>query len=259
MVREEDDFDPFSDDDPLSDQERQQPEKTASSKALRFSLFVVGAALVSILLTAIAANNSAPSSSQERLALGINQVARVILLLGFVGVLVAYRLTQIKTLLDRIPGPSIGKAEPTSDGFEQTGNKQEKSGMLSLTMTTIIGLFVLWGLMFALSEAIGPTSMMVFEGIQIIFIAIMVTLGVYSQGIIRGFAIGSVSALVASRFDSLSALQSIIGFYSYQQPSEIQRTLLTYALSKLTIACIAGLICAALVLIINRKNSTLTP
>ena len=256
MVREEDDFDPFSDDDPLSDQEREPPQKTASSKALRFSLFVVGGAILAILLTAIAANNAAPNSSQEQLALGINQAARVVLLLGFVGVLVAYRLTQIKKLFDRIPVPSASNPRLVGDGSGTTPSKPAKSGMLSLIITTIVGLIVLWGLMFTLSEALGPTSMLIIEGIQVIFIAVMVTFSIYCQGLIRGFAIGSVSALIASRFESLSALQSMIGFYPYQQPGGIKRTLLTYALSKLTIACIAGLICAALVLLIERKNST---
>ena len=107
--RDPNDFDPFSDDEP----EENGGSKLKDNPLLFGCLILAGVAAIGIFLTAVAASNSVPNSMMENTALALNKISRVVLLIAFLGLLLAFRLPQLKRLFSL--ASLDGSSNPTPD------------------------------------------------------------------------------------------------------------------------------------------------
>lgn len=262
MSSDEDDFDPFSD-----DELPESPKSKPASMLLRGSLIVAIVAGITIFLTAVAASNSPPNSSAENTALAINTVARVSLLAGFVGVLIAYRLNQIKNIVvGQItshwqPQPSAPEDASSSQHITPPHSRVEPNGRIKaelrlLLIASGVTLLVLWVAVYAVPSNWGRSIFVVSEAIQLILAAVFATLFFYTNGPIRGFAIGGLTVLAGSRLAGATALMAISGVaYSGYGWENLSQSILQQQALTLTIAFIAAMICACVVGIIEAAKT----
>lgn len=264
MASDDNDFDPFSDEEPPESES-----SAGSSSLMRGSIIVASISGIVIFLTAVTASNSASNSSAENTALAINQVARVALLVGFVGVLLAFRWPQIKQAL----GKSLDRG---SERFRENRESEEGDSPLSspaviatdsgnkaelrlLFGFSIISLLMYWGSVFAIPTYWGSSALLVSEGVQLIFTAIMATLAVFVRGPVRGFAIGGLTVFLSSRLSSMVSSIAYLGMYSNIYSGNamegIWRSVLRQHAVTVTTALIAATICAGLVVLIESINS----
>jgi hypothetical protein len=67
----------------------------ASPRVLRASLVVLITSTIVLFLSAVASSNAAPNSPQEQVALAVHRLSMFAMLLGFFGILAAYRLPVV--------------------------------------------------------------------------------------------------------------------------------------------------------------------
>lgn len=273
MVLEEDDFDPFSDDD-----ESEEASTKEYSPVLRYSIIVVAASLLVILLTAIAANNSPPNSSVERTTLGINQGARVVLLLGFFGVLIGYRMPQIKELFASssnqrdyahmlshnsqmaLEDDGVYTAKLAENGgqpatISKRRPPKQKPTIFTLMIITAVGLGLIWAMLVAASFLASVLVGQLLEACQLLLIGLMAVLVFYARGPLRGYAISSLAVLLCCQMDGAGLIQSAIyGMYSYGDPSQLARAVMINSAIVYTTAGVAGLLGATIVLWIEKSR-----
>jgi hypothetical protein len=105
-----DDFDPFSDDEPAET----GGSKLKDNPLLFGCLVLAGVAAIGIFLTAVAASNSSPNSAMENTSLALNKISRVVLLIAFLGLLLAFRLPQLKRLFSLAPLDDAENPDPAA-------------------------------------------------------------------------------------------------------------------------------------------------
>ena len=263
MATDDSDFDPFSDEEPPV------PKSSAGSSLLmRGSIVAAIIAGIVIFLTAVVANNSASNSTAENTALAINQVARVILLVGFAGVLLAFRWPQIKQVLEnrfkgnsehsRIEQEGEQVGAPLSNRPTAATGSKNKAELRLLLGFSIAVLVVYWGAVFVVPTYWGNSVLLITEGVQLIGIAIMATLAVFVRGPIRGFAIGGLTVLLSSRLSGMVSTLAYMGMYTNSYSSSgmdgMWRGILQQHAITMTTALIAAMICAGLVALIESRQ-----
>ena len=133
--------------------------------------------LILVFLTAIAISNLRGNTSAETLAGVVNRIGMVVMLVGAITIVVAYRLGQIKRLA----------------GFSQ---KIDISGQYSsLVVWNVVGFLVSSVAIFLTPSVIGSgVTVAVLKFFCTLFFCMMVTIGIWHRGFMRAYGIAAATA-----------------------------------------------------------------
>lgn len=163
---------------------------------LKLSVWLIAGSFAVLLISAIATSLAPPSSGYESFSSGVYRASGLVLLVGFLGILAAYRIPQLKQL-----------------SMDSGGWRQRVSGLGLLIIINVVGFFLVGaGLGLASDDPrIAMWGLSIYLGLLVIFAGLMVTVAIEHQGFMRAYAAGVLTALVLMAWISGNGLIYVIG------------------------------------------------
>jgi hypothetical protein len=202
-------------------------------KLRRVGFGVFGAGFGLVLVVAIVLGSFRGSGTIESVGSAVHRLAMVMILIGGVAVVIAYRLPHLQAARFRAP-----------DGLRG----------FPWNVATSYPTLVFWNILLLIAVPIAAqmlrpistprTHFLVVNAVLTITPALLATIGIWHRGLIRAYAIGVLVALLLNHFSNVLSLVSGYG--------RGQRSFLFY---NLCIVLISGLLCAGYVGWLESANS----
>lgn len=205
------------------------PEQSGYDPKIRLMGFAgIVAGFVTILISAIMVGAGRGSTALESFGSTLHRFGMILILVGAVLVIVAYRIMQLKQAKSLIGG-----------------NVKLRRGSFGILVVVNIVAFLVYTLLIYLSQELGSgtTSYLLFNGVLTLTFAMLLTVAVQHKGFIRAFAVGTLSALVINSFFMLAGRGAIYG---------LDYTL--FLIGQTLLIQVTGLICAGYVYILEGVN-----
>lgn len=206
------DRDPDDDDDEVGfDFSSPQSGEAASPDRTLLKLSVRGVVVLGVLvfLSSVAVNNLQFGSSGFQVAYFVSRVMMGLLLLSFVGVLLAYRLPSIRRQLGVI------KLQPSSDDAAASPNPVEHKTFEAiigpmgwLVGGSIVAIILAWATALMANISL-PVTQFVISAASALLPGLLIAMIVWNRGCVRAYAIGALSSYVIS---SVTVFQPISMF-----------------------------------------------
>ena len=197
-------------------------------------IFVFAAGFITVFLSAVFLSNVRPGTVLETFGSVINRLGMVIILVGGLTIILAYRWFWLQNLMSG--------GLPVMD----SGHRRRRMTFSALTVWNI-GVYV--GLVFAVLALHEISSIEVYlfvvRGALTLLFAMCVTIIVWHRGFVRAYAIGLLVGLVLNSFASLATMAS--GFWQGDGRSIM--------LINLSIAMLTGLVCAGYVRFLEASSA----
>jgi hypothetical protein len=204
--------------------------KSSNSRLLRLCLIVLVASAAIAFLSGVAASNAPPSSTMETISSTVNRISAVVMLIGFCGILLAYRMPQWR-----------------QSELKMSGMHWVRSDYLYLVMANVAGAGLLLGFNMLVAPLFGISMVGAVYALLSIYIALLVTMVVWHKDYLRAYAIGVLTVFGLQAF----AFMGMISAWTYGQVRGGGS--LNWQLSVLLLtAVLAGLICAGYVRLLSR-------
>ena len=203
---------------------------------LKISLITVAASFTVLFTSALATSFAEPSSLFETLSSSLNRLSGLVLLVGFCGILVAYRIPYLKRL-----------------AAEHRSRIVAKSGYAQLVGANVVGYFITVFVIYLLlmEPLLRAFAIVVALGALAMFCGLLVTMAMWHTGYVRAYAVGVLTVIVLT-------LQTGGGLMLFTLPwrGVGSSSVIFPGALLLGIALLTGLICAGYVSVLRKYRQS---
>jgi hypothetical protein len=205
-------------------------------KVRRIGATVFAAGFLTVFLAAILLGNVRGSGLMESIASGVHRAGMVLILVGGILVILAYRLHQLKGISIRLP-----------DGKIQWNVMQSYR---ALVLWNVVGFLVIVPILHLLQSIRSPVFyFLIFNGMLTLVCGFLATVAIWHRGFIRAYAVGVLVSLLLRGHNPF-----LFSFNGWGGTAGVQ---FLPAIS-LAITLITGLVCGGYVCLLESASSRKT-
>lgn len=178
---------------------KQRSSSAATQPLLRYSVWVIAGSFAVLVLSGIGTSVAEPNSFFESLSSALNRLSGLVMLAGFCGVLLAYRIPYLLQLSDQRAqshSPILAEAAPLRSKRRELGSAMSAyARLVVINVVAYIAICVVFA-GFLLDPWLGMWGMIFFLGLIAVYAGLLVTMAIWHTNYLRAYAVGVLTVIV---------------------------------------------------------------